>query len=132
MTSFTTCFTTTLFFPISIDPFQLSYNPWKYYIQILTFHAYTSPHISHSTFHVTGCTEHRRAQVKIQDWIYNSSLINLDKIWFNFIQKIMFVLHMFSSKKSKLMWHKIKNKKTLVYIFSRVNLCVFFLVYCVL
>jgi hypothetical protein len=30
------------------------------------------------------------------------------------------VLHMFSSKKSKLMWHKIKNKKTLVLHLSNI------------
>jgi hypothetical protein len=31
---------------------------------ILTFHVYTSPYISHSTFHVvTGCAEHSGAQV---------------------------------------------------------------------
>jgi hypothetical protein len=52
MTTFLTCYTTTLFSPIPIDLFQLSYNLWKNYISILTFHIYTSPHIPHPTFYI--------------------------------------------------------------------------------
>jgi hypothetical protein len=48
MTTFLTCYTTTLFSSIPIDSFQLSYNLWKNYISILTFHIYTTPHIPHS------------------------------------------------------------------------------------
>jgi hypothetical protein len=48
MTPFPTCYTTTLYSPISIYLFQLSYNLWIKYISILTFHVYTSPHILHS------------------------------------------------------------------------------------
>jgi hypothetical protein len=47
MTSLT-WYTTTLFSPIPIDLFQLSYKLWKNYIWILTFHIYITLHISHS------------------------------------------------------------------------------------
>jgi hypothetical protein len=55
ITPFSTCLTTILFFHTRIDPFQLLYNLWKYCILILTFHFYTSPHISYSTFHIPSC-----------------------------------------------------------------------------
>jgi hypothetical protein len=48
MTTFLACYTTILFSPISIDLFQLSYNLWKNYIIIFTFHIYITPHIPHS------------------------------------------------------------------------------------
>jgi hypothetical protein len=72
MSPLSTCFTTTLFFPVSNDPFQLSYNLWKYYTPILTFHTYTSPYILHSTFHVViGCVEQSRAQVFYPNYFEN-------------------------------------------------------------
>ena len=49
MSTFLMCYTTTLFSPIQIDLFQLSYNPWKNHISILIFHVYTSSYIPHST-----------------------------------------------------------------------------------
>jgi hypothetical protein len=53
--------------PLWVNPFQLSYNLWKYYTPILTFHAYTSTYISHSTFHVViGCAKHSRAKLRYQ------------------------------------------------------------------
>jgi hypothetical protein len=48
MTTFLTCYTTTLFFSIPINLFQLLYNLWKNYISIFTFHIYIIPHILHS------------------------------------------------------------------------------------
>jgi hypothetical protein len=75
MTSFPTCYTTTLFFSISINPFQLSYNLWKNYISILTSCSYITPHYM---FHVlTGCVKHSGAQVSMAYsqstwfWVYD-------------------------------------------------------------
>jgi hypothetical protein len=48
MTTFLTCYTSTLVSPIPLDLFQLSYNLWKNYISIFTFHIYITPHILHS------------------------------------------------------------------------------------
>jgi hypothetical protein len=63
MIFFPTCFTTTLYSPVPIDPFQLLYNLWKYHTPILAFLTYTShPHISYSTFYVVnGCVKHHGA-----------------------------------------------------------------------
>jgi hypothetical protein len=62
MTPFLTCFTTTIFSHVLVDPFKLSYILWKYCKPIYTFYTYTSPHISHFVFHVViGCAKHNRA-----------------------------------------------------------------------
>jgi hypothetical protein len=76
LTTFLTCYTSTLFSPISIDLFQLSYN--LCYISILTFHVYTSPHIPHPTFHViTGCAEHSGAQVNFFNLLVSMTIKNV-------------------------------------------------------
>jgi hypothetical protein len=62
MTSFPTCFTNTLFFPVSIDPFQFSCNLWKKLCKNSCFpHLFITPH---STFNIVfGCTEYCKAQI---------------------------------------------------------------------